>query len=102
VARPEGYFILPLLAVLSFVAGCADPGQGDAGRCASYGWTPGTDGFAQCMQSADTQRRAILGNYLMMRAAQPPPQVPFYPMQVQQPVRLQTTCQRVGDSTFCN
>lgn len=84
------------------------PIPSDADRCQSYGWEPGTDGFAQCTQSADTQRRAIIGSYLLMRAAQPPQQqqqVPFYampPLQQQQPVRLQTTCQRLGETVFCN
>jgi hypothetical protein len=31
-----------------------------------------------------------------------PPPLTFYPMQVPQPNRLQTTCQRIGDFTYCN
>lgn len=32
----------------------------------------------------------------------PPSPVTFYPMPVQQPTRLQTTCQTIGNITTCN
>jgi hypothetical protein len=44
----------------------------------------------------------LLQNYLMLRAASPPPQVQFYPIQSPQTVRLQTMCSRMGTFTYCN
>jgi hypothetical protein len=94
------FFVISAFVLL---AGCASPGEREAAACHSYGFTPGTDAFANCMQQADMQRRQMLGNYLMMRAAQPAPQVQYVPMPVPPPpVRMQTTCTTIGNSTYCN
>ena len=100
--RTVGAVGAALLGVLA-IGGCVSPAERDANACRSYGWTPGTDGFAQCMQSVDMQRRQLLNSYLLTHAAQPAPyQVPYPSPQIQQPVRLQTTCQRIGAFTYCN
>jgi len=80
--------------------------QADDATCKSYGLSFGSDGYAQCRQNVANQRaanaRAALGAFATMQAAHPASQVPYYPMQVQQPVRLQTMCNTVGTTTFCN
>ena len=45
-----------LLFLALFVAGCVSPGQ----VCNSYGFTPGTSEFAQCLL-AEMQRRPAMG-----------------------------------------
>lgn len=50
------------LASLSLVlAGCVSPVErryADEGQCRSYGFRPGTDAFAACLQNIDLERAA--------------------------------------------
>jgi hypothetical protein len=57
-----GFALAPLLLGLCIAAtlgGCASPGNRDAENrqaCVSYGFEPGTEGFANCMTQSDAQR----------------------------------------------
>lgn len=51
---------LALAISLALLSGCASPEQTaavDNDRCASYGFTPGTDAYAQCRMQLDSDRR---------------------------------------------
>lgn len=85
--------IFTLLAASVCLGGCQTV---DAANCRGYGYTPGTDAFADCMRQQDTFRRQALlstGTALMI-ASQPPPQ----------PVVIapsNTTCTRFGNTVNC-
>jgi hypothetical protein len=57
--------ILALAGLLLAVTGCQEMAAMrtamDNSRCQSYGFTPGTDAFAQCRMNIDLQRRAEPG-----------------------------------------
>ena len=49
------------VAALFVLSGCQSSGErraSDEGVCRSYGFRPGTDGFAQCLQNIDLDRSA--------------------------------------------
>jgi len=51
--------LLPFLFLPLGIAGCVsaeDQRAADQEKCASYGYRPGTDGFASCMESQDWKR----------------------------------------------
>lgn len=48
------------------------------------------------------QGARMMGAAAAARAIAPVPQVPFSPMSVPQPTRLQTTCDTIGTITSCN
>lgn len=61
-------------AVLATLAGCesaAQIRQRDATRCAGYGFKPGTDAFANCLQQETLARQYRLDQMQMWSA--PPP-----------------------------
>jgi hypothetical protein len=47
-----------LIVTLLVLSGC-NFAQLDASRCQSYGWEPGTDGYAHCMESQAEGRAAM-------------------------------------------
>lgn len=50
-----------LAAIALFLAGCqtaAEMRANDENKCRSYGFRPGTDAFAECLQRIDLDRRA--------------------------------------------
>ena len=52
-----------LTATALFLAGCqtaAEVRANDEAKCRSYGFRPGTDAFAECLQRIDLDRRADL------------------------------------------
>lgn len=57
--------------VLAVLAGCSTPEERAAGRlrfdtekCTGYGFTPGTDGFAQCRMRMEQARwDAVIGSF---------------------------------------
>lgn len=57
--------VVPLLALL--LSGCGSAGQeqaqwraNDVSRCQDFGFTPGTDNYANCLMHLDTARRRML------------------------------------------
>lgn len=58
-----------LLFLPLFVAGCVSPGQ----VCNSYGFTPGTTEFAQCLQAEMQSRSAMRAQSIRLLTPQPAP-----------------------------
>ncbi len=58
-----------LLFLALFVAGCVSPGQ----VCNSYGFTPGTTEFAQCLQAEMQNRAAMRAQSIRLLTPQPAP-----------------------------
>ena len=53
--------LLALALVLPALGGCVSPQERraeDEAQCRSYGFRPGTDGFANCLQNRDLDRSA--------------------------------------------
>jgi hypothetical protein len=75
----------------------------DDETCRSYGLTFGTPEYAQCRQNIANQRsanaRAALGLLLLQQQNQPATYIPQ--PQPQAPVRMTTTCNTVGNATYC-
>ena len=42
--------------------------ENDHASCSSYGWQPGTDGYAQCRQALDQQRGQNVMNWYALTA----------------------------------
>ena len=84
-------------------AGCA---QNDQQACASFGFQPGTNAFANCMMERDSQRRQALMTYMQMQAARPQPPMavvqPVQPYQIPTTRTTYTNCNSVGNLVFCN
>lgn len=106
------------LAVLA-LAGCVTDAErarqqesADDSRCASYGYTYGTDGYGQCRQSIDAERarnqRAAAAFMLGMQPVNRPTQIPVYQMPVRpyqapaQPQPSYTTCMSMGQQISCS
>lgn len=55
--------LTPLLGLLVLLAGCAtvtpeEQRTADEAECRTYGFAPGTDAFAECLQRIELDRRA--------------------------------------------
>lgn len=94
----EGMKPIIVIAALLTLAGCMrPPGEQAASACTQAGLRAGTMAYAQCYQNvlpsfvADQSRRRVAAGMMMGGAFQPPPA----------PVRMQTTCQRIGNSVNC-
>lgn len=76
----------------------------DDATCRSYGFTLGTDSYAQCRMAVAQQRQAnaaMIAGVLLGRPAAPAaaPRLPVYQMPVNRPVI--TNCQPMGLGTTC-
>ncbi len=71
-----------VLASLLMLSGC-NMGQRDANNCQTYGFTPGTDAFAQCMQNAAMQRQAAISQFMAIQQQQAAQQQQNYQQQMQ-------------------
>lgn len=90
--------VLAVAGVALLITGCAS----DFDRCSGYGYSPGSDGFAACMQSVDISRRnAMAGAGAALMA--PPPQPTYAPISPPMPsVRpMNTVCQPLVPNTYC-
>lgn len=86
----SGCNVVPPLDCVLGVArpGCERDANGQYGYLYASPWTP--------PRAGDT-----ITPIYFAPAYSPPPPIQFHPIQIQQPVRLQTTCQRSGDFTYC-
>ena len=65
-ARGRALRLALALAAAAALAGCvsdAELRQQDQAQCTSYGFKPGTDAFAQCLQQENLARRYQLEQY---------------------------------------
>jgi hypothetical protein len=53
-----------ILLLTLLLTACADESTryqaADSSRCEGYGFTPGTDGYANCLMNMDTTRRKLI------------------------------------------
>ena len=98
-----GFALAPLLlglCVAATLGGCASSGNRDAESrqaCASYGFEPGTDSFANCMTQSDAQRRQAAAD--RQREQNEPSEAPIaVPIPVPAPPPITKECQ-ITEST---
>jgi hypothetical protein len=105
------YRTIGVVVLSGVLAGCqltrSDELRADADACRSYGFKDGTPELANCRMQQDTQRRAIVGDYLARRAAEPPAYQVVQPPVLQTPTRQPVNCtsMAIGTgmvSTSCN
>ena len=107
---------LLLTATTLLLTGCA----GFQETCANYGFTPGTNDFANCVQRLDDNNRrawAAMGNYRIQPLPQSQPVQLYYPQtpqydyhrplpqplqQIYQPQRLNCTTTNAGTQSYTN
>jgi hypothetical protein len=92
-------------AIALLLAGCASDQQ----VCSNFGFTPGTDGFANCMQNRYAQRQAAIQS---MSAQQQSQQQQWYHEEMQSINNAQranaarqpqtTNCYTYGNAIHCN
>ena len=95
-----GFALAPLLLVVVTLGGCASSENRDAENrqaCASYGFEPGTDSFANCMTQSDAQRRQAAAD--RQREQNEPSEAPIaVPIPVPAPPPITKECQ-ITEST---
>ncbi len=69
--------------------------------CASYGFQPGTDAFANCMMRIDQMQRAQANQAVQAYIQQSQEQTNALNAQVRANRPVQTQCYRVGNSVQC-
>lgn len=93
---------MAVIALALLLSGCA--GQNDDQACRSFGFTPGTAGYAQCRQNLYAQheesRRAALGAYAIMNQGNSGYR-PLVPYQMPTNQTRYTNCYNLGDTTRC-
>lgn len=99
-----------MLALTLLLTACVT----DQEVCANFGFTPGTDAFANCVQNRYAERRAALQTWAAQQQAQQQSwyheqmesiraNAPRYqPIQPIQPIQRSTDCYRVGDVVHCS
>ena len=103
--------LLLLTATTLLLTGCA----GFQERCANYGFTPGTNDFANCIQRLDDNSRrawAAMGNYRIQPLPQAQPIQPYFSptytprsqqlYQPQQRMRMNCTTTNSGVMSYTN
>ena len=107
---------ITLLGTTLLLTGCA----GFQETCSNYGFTPGTNDFANCMQRLDDDNRrawSAMGNYRIQPLPQPQPVQLYYPQTPQydyhrplpQPIQtyqprqqLNCTTSNIGTMSYTN